>query len=227
MFKEESVLQDLVHKNPELVFSGIPDVSSIYASDAAAVVSLGREISLNHQGNLKDGTQRPERHADCAQDHRTRAADSDGRSQKTLPPRHRDQNCASPSEQIHSGSNTCVLGGTYRRPESTPRTWPVLIAFRSSPISARRACWRISNSLIRPTARFRWLDFRPNHADWPEGHNWPKNRIEVPEMPKEAVDIHSSCTRPAANKHMGGSNHCCTGRSTEEPAAPTPCVFLS
>ena len=47
MFKEEWELQHLAHTSPEVVLSGIPEISSSYCSDAGTVVSLGREIPLD------------------------------------------------------------------------------------------------------------------------------------------------------------------------------------
>ncbi len=46
MFKSESDLQALVHEKPEIVLSGIPEISPDYCLDVPAVISLGREIPL-------------------------------------------------------------------------------------------------------------------------------------------------------------------------------------
>lgn len=46
MFKSESELQALIHEKPEIVLSGIPEISPDYCLDVPAVISLGREIPL-------------------------------------------------------------------------------------------------------------------------------------------------------------------------------------
>lgn len=46
MFKYETELQDLVHRQPEIVLSGIPEISPDYCSDVPTPLSLGRELPL-------------------------------------------------------------------------------------------------------------------------------------------------------------------------------------
>lgn len=47
MFASESQLQKLVHENPGMLLSGIPDLNPEYCSDAPVMISLGREIRLS------------------------------------------------------------------------------------------------------------------------------------------------------------------------------------
>ena len=47
MFKTEDEMQELVHRNPGLILSGIPEIDPGLCSDTAGLVSLGREISLS------------------------------------------------------------------------------------------------------------------------------------------------------------------------------------
>ncbi len=46
MFRSESALQELIHNNPEIVLSGIPEVNPNLCPDTPAIISLGREVSL-------------------------------------------------------------------------------------------------------------------------------------------------------------------------------------
>lgn len=46
MFVNEAELQQLVHEQPELILSGIPEINPEYCSDTPKIISLGREIPL-------------------------------------------------------------------------------------------------------------------------------------------------------------------------------------
>ncbi|WP_026958437.1 hypothetical protein [Aliagarivorans taiwanensis] len=46
MFAKESDLQELVHQNPDLILSGIPEISPTLCCDTPQLVSLGRELPL-------------------------------------------------------------------------------------------------------------------------------------------------------------------------------------
>ena len=46
MFDSEDKLQKLVHENPEIILSGIPEIDPQYCPDTPSIVSLGREIPL-------------------------------------------------------------------------------------------------------------------------------------------------------------------------------------
>ncbi|MBD2076435.1 hypothetical protein H6F86_21620 [Phormidium sp. FACHB-592] len=46
MFVNEAELQQLVHEQPELILSGIPEINPVYCSDTPKILSLGREIPL-------------------------------------------------------------------------------------------------------------------------------------------------------------------------------------
>jgi hypothetical protein len=47
MFNSESEFQRLVHKNPEVILSGILEINPQYCPDTPSIISLGREIPLN------------------------------------------------------------------------------------------------------------------------------------------------------------------------------------
>lgn len=46
MFRSEAALQELIHHNPDIVLSGIPEVNPNLCPDTPAIISLGREVSL-------------------------------------------------------------------------------------------------------------------------------------------------------------------------------------
>jgi hypothetical protein len=46
MFKNESEFQELIHNNPGIVLSGIPEVDPNLCPDTPTIASLGREVSL-------------------------------------------------------------------------------------------------------------------------------------------------------------------------------------
>ncbi len=46
MFQSESAFQELIHNNPGIVLSGIPEVDPKLCPDTPAIISLGREVSL-------------------------------------------------------------------------------------------------------------------------------------------------------------------------------------
>ena len=47
MFTLESEMQALIHKEPDIVLSGIPEINPEYCPDTPNIISLGREIPLN------------------------------------------------------------------------------------------------------------------------------------------------------------------------------------
>jgi len=47
MFHSESKFQQLIHEQPEIVLSGIPEINTQYCPDVPSIVSLGREIPLS------------------------------------------------------------------------------------------------------------------------------------------------------------------------------------
>lgn len=47
MFKNEDELQQLIHEQPELILSGIPEINPAYCPDTPMILSLGREIPLS------------------------------------------------------------------------------------------------------------------------------------------------------------------------------------